>query len=124
MRLQSGIAKASQRDSEDMKFIAVLGSVFLPAGLVAVGLAWLEISSDRVLTIAMKSILNVQAWQFLPGPQLFGAYIAITAPLVALTIIICFSRPYWKRYASKFLQTNSKKPLPRQNSLLRKMGTF
>jgi hypothetical protein len=36
MRLQSGIARASQRDSEDMKFIAVLGSVFLPAGLVAV----------------------------------------------------------------------------------------
>lgn len=36
MRLQSSIARASQRDSEDMKFIAVLGSVFLPASLVAV----------------------------------------------------------------------------------------
>ncbi|EGP90488.1 uncharacterized protein MYCGRDRAFT_90811 [Zymoseptoria tritici IPO323] len=35
IRLQSSIAKATQRDSRDMKFIAVLGSVFLPASLVA-----------------------------------------------------------------------------------------
>lgn len=36
IRLQSRIAQAAQRDSEDMKFIAVLGSIFLPASLVAV----------------------------------------------------------------------------------------
>lgn len=31
------LARAAQLDSEDMKFIAILGSVFLPASLVAVG---------------------------------------------------------------------------------------
>lgn len=36
LRVQSSIARAAQRDSEDMKFIAVLGSIFLPASLVAV----------------------------------------------------------------------------------------
>ena len=36
IRIQSSIARATQRDSEDMKFIAVLGSIFLPASLVAV----------------------------------------------------------------------------------------
>ena len=36
IRLQSQIAQAAQLDSEDMKFIAVLGSIFLPASLVAV----------------------------------------------------------------------------------------
>jgi len=35
-RTQSEIARAAQKDSQDMKFIALLGSVFLPAGLVAV----------------------------------------------------------------------------------------
>ena len=40
MRIQSSIARASQRDSEDMKFIAVLGSIFLPASLVAVRLQY------------------------------------------------------------------------------------
>jgi hypothetical protein len=38
IRIQSSIAQATQRDSEDMKFIAVLGSIFLPASLVAVSL--------------------------------------------------------------------------------------
>ncbi|EMC99208.1 hypothetical protein BAUCODRAFT_31545 [Baudoinia panamericana UAMH 10762] len=38
-RIQLEIARASQRDSEDMKFLALLGSVFLPAGLIAVS-AW------------------------------------------------------------------------------------
>ena len=38
IRIQSSIARATQRDSEDMKFIAVLGSIFLPASLVAVSL--------------------------------------------------------------------------------------
>jgi hypothetical protein len=36
LRVQSNIARAAQRDSEDMKFLAVLGSIFLPASLVAV----------------------------------------------------------------------------------------
>ncbi|KAK6431455.1 hypothetical protein LTR95_012385 [Oleoguttula sp. CCFEE 5521] len=36
MRLQASIARASQRDSEEMRFIAVLGSIFLPASLIAV----------------------------------------------------------------------------------------
>ena len=42
MRLQSGIAQATQRDSEDMKSLAILGSVFLPANLVAVSITWKE----------------------------------------------------------------------------------
>ena len=36
IRLQSSIARAAQRDSEGMKYIAVLGSIFLPASLIAV----------------------------------------------------------------------------------------
>jgi Mg2+ and Co2+ transporter CorA len=36
LRVQSSIARAAQRDSEVMKFIAVLGSIFLPASLIAV----------------------------------------------------------------------------------------
>jgi hypothetical protein len=36
LRVQSSIARAAQRDSEDMKFLAVMGSIFLPASLVAV----------------------------------------------------------------------------------------
>ena len=36
--LQSSIAQAARRDSEDMKYIAVLGSIFLPASLVAVSI--------------------------------------------------------------------------------------
>lgn len=36
LRVQSSIARAAQRDSEDMKFISVLGSIFLPASLIAV----------------------------------------------------------------------------------------
>jgi hypothetical protein len=35
-QVQADIARVFQRDSEDMKFIALLGSVFLPASLVAV----------------------------------------------------------------------------------------
>ena len=35
-RVQSTIARATQCDSQDMKFIALLGSIFLPASLVAV----------------------------------------------------------------------------------------
>jgi hypothetical protein len=36
LRVQSSIARAAQRDSEDMKFLAIMGSIFLPASLVAV----------------------------------------------------------------------------------------
>jgi len=36
LRVQSSIARAAQRDSEETKFIAVLGSIFLPASLIAV----------------------------------------------------------------------------------------
>jgi hypothetical protein len=36
LRVQSSIARAAQHDSEDMKFLAVMGSIFLPASLVAV----------------------------------------------------------------------------------------
>lgn len=36
LRAQSDVARAALRDSEDMKFITVLGAVFLPASLVAV----------------------------------------------------------------------------------------
>jgi len=36
LAVQSTIAKALHRDGEDMKFIAWLGCVFLPASLVAV----------------------------------------------------------------------------------------
>lgn len=36
MQIQSSIARAAQHDSEDMKFLAVMGSIFLPASLVAV----------------------------------------------------------------------------------------
>ncbi|SMR46239.1 unnamed protein product [Zymoseptoria tritici ST99CH_1E4] len=61
MSLQSSIAKATQRDSQDMKFIAVLGSVFLPASLVA-------------------TILNVPEFQFLPGAKLFAAYVGNAGP--------------------------------------------
>lgn len=53
MRLQSSIARASLRDSEDMKFIAVLGSVFLPASLVAVRVPVTESGSER-LTIPRR----------------------------------------------------------------------
>ncbi|SMQ47705.1 unnamed protein product [Zymoseptoria tritici ST99CH_3D7] len=70
IRLQSSIAKATQRDSRDMKFIAVLGSVFLPASLIA-------------------TILNVPEFQFLPGARLFAAYIGITVPLVAFIVLLC-----------------------------------
>jgi hypothetical protein len=121
MRVQSGIARASQRDSEDMKFIAVLGSIFLPAGLVAVSL--LSLFSVSMLT-ASKSVLNVPGWQFLPAPELFGVYIAITIPLIALVVFICFSRPYWKRLAPKIFRSEKKKPLARAPSILRKMETF
>ncbi|KAK4496492.1 hypothetical protein PRZ48_012472 [Zasmidium cellare] len=34
-RIQANLARATQKDSEDMKFIALLGSVFLPASFVA-----------------------------------------------------------------------------------------
>jgi hypothetical protein len=36
LRVQSSIARAAQRDSEEMTFIALLGSIFLPASLIAV----------------------------------------------------------------------------------------
>lgn len=48
IRLQSSIAQASQRDSEDMKYIAVLGSIFLPASLVAVRLSHTLIHTNRL----------------------------------------------------------------------------
>lgn len=35
-RLQAAIARAAKRDSEETRYMAVLGSVFLPASLVAV----------------------------------------------------------------------------------------
>ncbi|KAH9816976.1 hypothetical protein Tdes44962_MAKER05552 [Teratosphaeria destructans] len=40
-RAQASVAIAARRDSQDMKFIALLGSIFLPASLVAVSLALL-----------------------------------------------------------------------------------
>ncbi|OQO10567.1 hypothetical protein B0A48_03865 [Cryoendolithus antarcticus] len=73
MRLQASIARASQRDSEEMRFIAVLGSIFLPASLIA-------------------TILNVPEFQFASGPVLFGAYLAITAPLIVVVMVLCFFR--------------------------------
>ncbi|CAK3847436.1 Hypothetical predicted protein [Lecanosticta acicola] len=77
IRLQSSIAKAARRDSQDMKFIAVLGSIFLPASLVA-------------------TILNVPAFQFVTnGGVLFGAYVGITIPFVVVVVVLCVTRPYW-----------------------------
>jgi hypothetical protein len=48
LRVQSSIARAAQRDSEEMKFIAVLGSIFLPASLIAVSDSQYNISSDEL----------------------------------------------------------------------------
>nr|OQO19916.1 hypothetical protein B0A51_10531 [Rachicladosporium sp. CCFEE 5018] len=82
MRLQASIARASQRDSEEMKFIAVLGSIFLPASLIA-------------------TILNVPEFQFASGPVLFGAYLAITAPLIGAVMILCFFRGHVHRLLTR-----------------------
>ncbi|WPB02032.1 uncharacterized protein RHO25_006666 [Cercospora beticola] len=73
IRLQSRIARASQRDSQDMKFIALLGSVFLPASLIA-------------------TIFNVAEFVFIEGAALFGVYIGITIPFVAVMLILCTTR--------------------------------
>ncbi|KAL1586919.1 hypothetical protein WHR41_04177 [Cladosporium halotolerans] len=78
LRVQSSIARAAQRDSEDMKFIAVLGSIFLPASLIA-------------------TILNIPDFQFAAGGNLFAAYIGITVPLIALVIALCFARSDLRR---------------------------
>lgn len=79
MRLQASIARAAQRDSEDMKFIAALGSVFLPASLVA-------------------SLLNVSEFVFLPGAKLFATYLGISAFLIAIVLVVCIAKPY-RRWA-------------------------
>nr|OQO23012.1 hypothetical protein B0A51_09181 [Rachicladosporium sp. CCFEE 5018] len=82
MRLQASIARASQRDSEEMRFIAVLGSIFLPASLIA-------------------TILNIPEFQFASGPVLFGAYLAITAPLIVVVMVLCFFRTRVYRLLSR-----------------------
>ncbi|KAF2161562.1 hypothetical protein M409DRAFT_27958 [Zasmidium cellare ATCC 36951] len=76
-RIQANLARATQKDSEDMKFIALLGSVFLPASFVA-------------------TVLGVDRFQFLPGPQLFGVYIGITIPLIAVVVTLCLLQPRWR----------------------------
>ncbi|CZT25476.1 uncharacterized protein RCC_11208 [Ramularia collo-cygni] len=73
MHLQSKIARAAQRDSQDMKFIAVLGSIFLPASLVA-------------------TVLNVPEFQFLSGAKPFGAYLGITVPMIIFIVVLCMNR--------------------------------
>ncbi|KXS98981.1 hypothetical protein AC578_4997 [Pseudocercospora eumusae] len=75
-RLHATIARAAQRDSEDMKFIAVLGSIFLPASLIA-------------------TIFNVPQFQFLPGAKLFAVYLGITIPLIGVVVILCLSKDRW-----------------------------
>ncbi|GAB7325663.1 hypothetical protein MBLNU13_g09640t1 [Cladosporium sp. NU13] len=82
IRIQSSIARATQRDSEDMKFIAVLGSIFLPASLIA-------------------TILNVPDFGFAQGATLFGAYIGITVPLVAVVMLLCLRRLQLIRWIRK-----------------------
>lgn len=79
-----------------MKFIALLGSIFLPASLVAVSIIksrHYEITAD----LEFQSILNVQEFQFLPGAGLFGVYLAITIPFIGLVVTICLVWPRWKR---------------------------
>jgi hypothetical protein len=95
MRVQSSIARATQRDSEDMKFIAVLGSIFLPASLIAVSS---PTSHDWSCTDDhSKTILNVPEFQFALGTTLFGAYIGITIPLIAIVMLLCFGRSQLKQ---------------------------
>lgn len=79
IRLQSSIVEASQNDSKDMKFVALLGSVFLPASLVA-------------------TILNVPEFQFAEGGVLFGAYMGITLPFIALIVLLCMTRSSWVKW--------------------------
>lgn len=95
LRVQSKIASAAQRDSEDMKFIAVLGSFFLPASLVAVSPALYEESIPKLMLD--ETIFNVPEFQFADGATLFGAYVGITIPLIALVVLLCMARPRLKR---------------------------
>jgi hypothetical protein len=96
-RIQVDIARASQRDSEDMKFIAILGAVFLPASLVAVSLmrttGYMSAQADN-----KKSILNVNEFVFLSGPKLFGVYLAITVPCAAILVTMLTARPSFQRW--------------------------
>lgn len=86
IRLQSSIARASRRDSKDMKFVTLLGSIFLPASLVA-------------------TILNVPEFQLADGRVLFGAYMGITLPFIALVVVLCMTRPRWARWIWSRMRT-------------------
>ncbi|EME44238.1 hypothetical protein DOTSEDRAFT_24310 [Dothistroma septosporum NZE10] len=97
IRLQSSIARAAQQDSEGMKYIAVLGSIFLPASLIA-------------------TILNVPEFQFARGATLFGIYMAITIPFSAIVVVLCLSRPYWTKWRQRRPLTNIREDMARKRT--------
>lgn len=84
-----------------MKFIALLGSVFLPASLIAVsgphtrgGKAY-DGDATYLYTCAnsrAQTIFNVSEFVFIEGAALFGVYIGITIPFVAVMLILCTTR--------------------------------
>lgn len=78
-----------------MEFIAVLGSFFLPASLVAV--SFVPYEEDRSKLTIDETIFNVPGFQFAAGAMLFGAYLGITIPLIALVALLCMARPHLKR---------------------------
>ena len=80
-----------------MKYIAVLGSVFLPAGLVAVSPSGLKFSSHLTDPVRHQSLFNVPEFQFLSGAKYFGAYLAITLPLTVGLVVLCVVKPYESR---------------------------
>jgi len=80
-----------------MKFLALLGSVFLPASLVAVR----KLTKPAVSEVTdryLQSILSVPTFQFLAGAELFGVYIALTVPAIGMIVYLCNARPRMLRW--------------------------
>jgi hypothetical protein len=46
----------------------------------------------------LQTILNVPEFQFAMGATLFGAYLGITLPMIAIVIVLCLARPQLKKW--------------------------
>jgi hypothetical protein len=80
--------------------------------------------NERLLN-SMETILNVPEFQFAMGASLFGAYLGITLPLIAMIVVLCFARPQLKRwYRQVILRPSrlSRTPKPRSNTMISRMS--